>query len=256
MALIAILTGLNSFGQSDWRNWDGISLDLGLTRKTDLEMSHLRAYDINQSFRNTFNQWGISMDHDFTKKLSGKIGYKRTDFPSGSVSANRFLIRGTYKIRLAKVISWSNGLQGEVNTASGKGNFYRFIYITRFAPKKRMDFLRLSPSVSYWLYYNIGGKSIQYFDEAGSPLAKETPDGIHRGRFILNLNSKISNNLSLSLYYLNQHEFNLTGRDMNVINPITGKVEKPFSNFQVAGLSLAFSFDFYKRKGHQKNDNN
>lgn len=255
LCLIAFLIELNSFGQ-EWKNWDGISLNVGVTKKMDAELSHLRAYDMNQSFRNYLNQWGVGMDYDFTKKLSAKIGYKITNFPSGSVANNRYLARGTYKIRLANVISWSNAIQGEVNTAAGKGNYYRMIYMTRFAPRKRLNFLRLSPSVSYWLYYNLGGNAIQYFDEAGSPLAKETPDGIHRGRFYLNLNSKISDNLSLSLYYMNQHEFNLIGNDINVIDPNTSKVTKPFINFQVAGLSLAFSFDLYKRKRSQKNDNN
>lgn len=255
LASVAILTGLNSIGQEEWKNWDGINLDLGFTKKTGMELSHLRSYNINQFFRNTFNQWSVSLEHDFTKKISGKIGYKLTDFPSDNVPANRFFARATYKIRLAKVISWSNGIQGEVNTASGKGNFYRLIYITRLAPRKRLDFLRLSPSVSYWLYYNTGGNAIQYFDEAGSPVEQETPDGIHRGRFTVNLNSKVSNNLAVSLYYMNQHEFNLTGKDMNVINPTTGKVESPFNNFQVAGFSLAFSFDFYKKNGPKKKDN-
>src|SRR6266496_52344 len=254
LSLIALLIGLNCFGQSEWKNWDGVNLNLGVTRKIDIEVSHLRAYNISQSFLNSFNQWGIGMDYDFTKKLSAKIGYKLTSFPSGSVSTNRFLARGTYKIHLAKVISWSNAIQGEVNAAAGKGNYYRIIYMTRFAPRKRLNFLRLSPSVSYWLYYNIGGNAIQYFDEAGSPLVKETPDGIHRGRFTLNLNSKINNNLSLSLYYMNQHEFNLVGNDINVVDPNTGKVARPFNNFHVAGLSLAFSFDLYKKKSRQKND--
>ena len=257
LSFIFILIGLNfSFGQSDWKTWDRASLNLGFSKKTDMELNHLRAYDMNKSFRNTFNQTGINLEHDITKRLSVKAGYKLTGFSSGSVSANRFLARATYKIRLAKVINWSNGLQGEANTASGKGNFYRVIYITRFAPRKRLNFLRLSPSVYYWLYYNIGGNSIQYFDEGGSQLAKETPDGIHRGRFILNLNSRINNSFSLSLYYLKQHEFNLVGRDINIIDPDTGKIEKPFNNLQVAGLSLAFSLDFYKRKSPQKNENN
>ncbi len=252
---VAFLIGLNSFGQSEWKNWDGVSLNLGFTKKMDMELSHLRAYNISQSFENSFNQWGINMDYDFTKRLSARIGYKLTNFPSGSVSTNRFLARGTYKIRLAKVISWSNAIQGEIHTANQKGNSYRIIYMTRFAPRKRLDFLRLSPSVSYWLYYNIGGNAIQYFDEGGSPLVKETPDGIHRGRFILNLNSKISNNLSLSLYYMNQHEFNFIGNDINVVDPNTGKVARPFNNFQVAGLSLSFSLDLYKKKSRKKNEN-
>lgn len=247
LILIIMLKGLNSFGQSSWQNWDAATVGLGLNKKTDLEISHQRAYDLTKSFTNSFNQSGISFDHDFTKKLSAKIGYKLTEYPSRGAISNRFLARATYKIRLAEVINWSNAIQGEVNTTVGKGNYYRVIYITRFAPRKRLNFLRLSPSISYWLYYNAGGNAIQYFDESGSPLAKQTPDGIHRGRFTLTLNSKINNNVSLSLYYMNQHEFNLAGKPINVTNPSTGKIIKPFNNFQVIGLSLAFSFDLYRK---------
>ena len=148
---------------------------------------------------------------------------------------------------MGKKITWTNSIQGEIHSANEKNYNYRIIYITRFAPRRKLDFLNLSPSISYWLFYNIGGKAIQYFDESGSPLAKDTPDGLHRGRFILNLSKKINHNLSLSLYYLNQHEFNLTGNDLNVVNPRNGKIIRPFSNYQVAGISLSLSFDVYKK---------
>lgn len=241
--LLIIYTG---FGQ-EWKSWNAAGLNLGLTKKLELSVSHLRSYSISNSFANGFNQTSFNLDYDFTKHFSAKAGYSLTKFPADSVSAPRYLLRTTYKFPLGNVITWSNSIQGEIHSANTKNYNYRIIYITRFSPKHRLDFLKLSPSVSYWLFYNIGGKAIQYFDESGSPLAKNTPDGLHRGRFILNLNSKINKSLSLSLYYLNQHEFNLTGNNLNVVNPRNGKIIRPFSNYQVAGISLSFSFDLYKK---------
>jgi hypothetical protein len=247
--LIAVFITTAALSQSEWKNWDGIGVDLGLSKKFGIGLNHLRAYSISHSFQNNFNQTTISADYDFTKKSSVKAGFAITEFPSDAVSEKKYFTRISYKIPIGEILNWSNGLQGEVHSA--KGTSYRVIYITRLALQHRIGFLRLSPSISYWLFYNIGGNAIQYFDESGSPLAKQTPDGLHRGRVTLNLNSKITRNLSLSLYYMSQHEFNLSGNDINVVNPRTGKVARPFKNYQVAGLSLSFSFDLYKKHNGQ-----
>jgi len=245
--LLCILSICDAAFAQEWKNWNSASLNLAFTKKLEVSASHLRSYTVFNSFTNGFNQTSFNLDYDFTKHFSVKAGYSVTKFPADTVSAPKYLLRATYKLPLAKTITWSNSLQGEMHSANTKNYNYRIIYITRFSPRHRLEFLRLSPSISYWLFYNIGGKSIQYFDESGSPLARNTPDGLHRGRFILNLNSKINNNLSLSLYYLNQHEFNLTGNDLNVVNPRNGKIARPFRNYQVAGISLSLSFDLYKK---------
>lgn len=247
--LSLLLIMYTAFGQQ-WKNWNSASVNLAFSKKIELSVSHLRSYSIFDSYSNGFNQTSVSLDYDFTKRFSAKAGYSLTKFPADNVSAPKYSLRSTYKFPVGKAINWANSIQGELHSATTKNYNYRIIYITRFSPKHRMEFLKLSPSVSYWLFYNIGGKSIQYFDESGSPLAKDTPDGLHRGRFLLNLNSKINNNLSLSLYYLNQHEFNLIGNDLNVTNPRNGKIVRPFSNYQVAGISLSLSFDLYKKSNN------
>ena len=96
---------------------------------------------------------------------------------------------------------------------------------------------------------NPGGNPVQYYDKSGLPSIKQTPDGLHRGRLIINLNSKINNILSISLYYINQKEFNLgiNSKGLNVVNPSTGKITRPFDNYQVAGLTFTFNFDLYSK---------
>ncbi|MER3498676.1 MAG: hypothetical protein C4308_08625 [Chitinophagaceae bacterium] len=240
--IFLVFCSFSSYGQ-DWKNWNSLSVDLAFSKKLELGLSHLRSYNINDGYSNGFNQTSIDASYDFTKHFSVKTGFALTGFAADAVVSQKYFGRATYKISFADAVNWNNGLQGEMHTASGKGNSYRIIYITRFGLKHRMSFLNLSPSIAYWLFYNIGGNAIQYYDESGSPLVKESPDGLHRGRFIWNLNSKINKNLSLSLFYMNQHQFNLLGNDINVVNPGTGKVTRPFKNYQVAGgLSLSLAF--------------
>ncbi len=253
--MLSLLLAYQAMGQSKWISWTSASLNLGLTKKLDLGINHLRSYRLDQTPDNNFNQWGIRTKYDFSKRFSARIGFLLTEIPSDGVFTNRVWLRGTHSTRLLKSIIWSNSLKAELHSANQKLYNYRFIYITRLAARKRFEFLRLSPSVSYWLYYNMGGNSIQFYDESGSPLGKETPDGLHRGRFIFNLNSKIQKHLSLSLYYLNQHEFNVSGNNINVINPTTGKIARPFNNYQVLGLSVAATFDLYKKKRSSKSKN-
>jgi hypothetical protein len=173
----------------------------------------------------------------------------------GSISAadgaNRFVLRGTYKIPLADVLNWSNSIQGEIHSSNEIRYRYRLIYITRLATKKRLDFLRLSPSASYSLFYNIGGDPIQYYDNNEVAIVNQTPDGFHRGRLSLNLNSKITRNMTLSVYYMMQREFNLFTDDyhnINIVNPVTGKTVRRFQDYNVIGTTLSFDLNLYKKK--------
>lgn len=257
LLIFGLFVMCTSMAQSTWKNWDGINLNLGLTKRLDVGVSHLRSYEISNGFQNNFNQSGLFINYDVTRRISAKSGIIVTHFPGDTVSTNRIWARGTYRLPIERLLNWSNGIQVELHSATQKQYNYRFIFQTRVAARKRLNFLSLMPSLSYWLYYNKGGNTLQYYDESGSPLVQESPDGLHRGRVTINLNSRVSKNLSLSLYYMNQHEFNLSGRNVNVVNPTTGKVSRPFKNFQVVGVSVNLSFDAYKKRGkkNQKNEN-
>lgn len=229
-------------GTATWRNWTGLGTDIFLSRKSELSLDYLRGSHFDEPLKTDFNQAGISVDYDFTKQLSGKGGFMLTHAPSSEEITYRIYLRGSLRERLGDNLTWTNGIQAERHSANENRFDYRIIYLTRFGLQKRIKFLRLAPSVSYWLYYNIGGDKIQYYDTEGSPSIKQTADGFHRGRLILNLNSKLNNTVSVSMYYLRQNEFNLFGnaRGLNVRNPSTGKIKRPFNNFNVLGLSLQF----------------
>ena len=167
--------------QNDLKSWNSAQLNLSFTKKLDLRLSHLRGYNISNGFSSDFSQSSIHMDYDFNKRFSMSTGAILGSI-SAADGANRFVLRGTYKIPVADLLSWSNSIQSEIHSSNETRYRYRLIYITRLATKKRLEFLRLSPSVSYSLYYNIGGNLIQYYDKNGVPTVKQTPDGFHRGR--------------------------------------------------------------------------
>ena len=240
--------------QNDLKSWNSAQLNLSFTKKLDLRLSHLRGYNISNGFSSDFSQSSIHMDYDFNKRFSMSTGAILGSI-SAADGANRFVLRGTYKIPVADLLSWSNSIQSEIHSSNETRYRYRLIYITRLATKKRLEFLRLSPSVSYSLYYNIGGNLIQYYDKNENPVIQQSPDGFHRGRLSLNLNSKITDNLSFSLYYMMQREFNLFTSDyrkMNIHNPTTRKIVRPFQDYNVIGATISFNFDLYKKKSKTK----
>lgn len=236
--------------QNDLKSWNSAQLKLSVTRKLDLRFSHLRGYNISNGFSSDFNQTSIRADYDFNKRFSMSTGVILGSL-SAADGANRFVLRGTYKIPLADVLNWSNSIQGEIHSSNETRYKYRLIYITRFSTKRRLDFLRLSPSVSYSLFYNIGGDPIQYYDKNEVIAVKQTPDGFHRGRLSFNLNSRITKNLSLSVYYMMQREFNLFTNEyhkINIVNPVTGGIIRRFQDYNVIGTTLSLDFNLYKKK--------
>jgi len=250
LSWLFLLSVLSGNAQNDLKNWNAAQLGFSLTKKLDLQFSHLRGYNISNGFNSEFNQSSVRLDYDFTKRISIATGAVLGSL-SAADGANRFLLRGTYKMPIAEVLGWSNSIQGEIHSANETRYRYRLIYITRLAARRRLDFLKLSPSVSYSLYYNIGGNPIQYYDKDESPVIQQTPDGFHRGRLSFNLNSRITKNISLSLYYMMQREFNLFTNEyheMNIVDPATGEIVRPFQDYNVIGTTLSFNFDLYKKK--------
>ena len=230
---------------TEWNMWGGGTLEISFSEKTEFTLNYLRAYNLGGPIQNSFNQGSAFFTYKFNKHLDGKAGIMLSQFPASDKNTYRYCVRGSYKVWLGDRINWTNGIQAERHSVNENRFDYRVIYITRFGLSKRLDFLRLAPSVSYWLYYNIGGSRIQYYDDFGQPSVKESSVGVHRGRLIINLNSKVSDVLSISAYYLRQHEFNLitADRGINVVNPGTGKITRPFNNYNVIGMSLKINLD-------------
>lgn len=248
--LLFFLSGFNMYAQNNLKSWNSAQLELSLTKKLDMRFSHLRAYDINNGFSSDFSQSSAHLDYDFTKRFSMSAGAVLGSL-SAADDANRATLRATFKTPVADVLTWSNSIQGEIHSANQNRYRERIVLIARLGAKNRLDFLRLSPSVSYSLYYNIGGSPIQYYDKNEQPVIQQTPDGFHRGRLSFNMNSRIAKHFSFTVYYMMQREFNLLTDDyhkINVADANTGKIIRPFNDYNVIGTTMSFNFDLYKKK--------
>jgi len=251
-AVVLVFSASTSYSQYELKNWNTAQLNFSVSKKLDLRLSHLRAFNITNGFSNDFNQSSAQLSYDLTKKLDMAAGY--TIGGSGSLSdgGSRVVAKLGYKIKLSGVLSWSNTIQGEIHSKSEIRYHYRIIYTTKLSAKKRLDFLNLSPSVSYSLFYNIGGIPIQYYDsKTNAPAVRQTPDGFHRGRLLFNLNSKVTKHFSVAAYYMMQREFNLFVSDyhrINITKPTTGRIVRAFDNFNVIGLTLQYDIDLYSKK--------
>jgi len=248
LALLVIAIS-SCYAQNDLKNWNSLQLNLSLSKKIDVTIGHLRSYNISNGYANEFNQSSVRIDYDITKRFSISGGAIIGGF-SPADGANRLTLRSTYQIPVFDKLEWSNSIQGEIHSSKETNYKYRILYITKLSTKKRFDFLRLRPSVSYSLYYNIGGKPIDYYDQNDDFAVRQTPDGFHRGRLSLNLNSKVTKNFNVSLYGMIQREFNLFSDDyhkINVVNPISGRIVRPFNNYNVIGVTATLNFDLFKK---------
>ncbi|RTL60862.1 MAG: DUF2490 domain-containing protein [Sphingobacteriales bacterium] len=249
--LILLATGIGLGSQviaqkGNLQNWNSIGAKIGLSKKTSLYVGELASFTPSAGYNLNFAQTQLELSHDISKRFSLAGGDMLNYIPSSSRSLrNRVFIKASINERFSRLFKAEHALQVEFHDKNENHYSKRFILINKLSLRKRFSPLQLQPSVSYWLYYNMGGRPIQYYDKTGSPTISQTPDGFHRGRLFVSLNSKLNNTIRVGIYYLIQNEFNLftqEQRNMNIINQSTGKIERPFKNYNAIGLSLKFVF--------------
>lgn len=231
--------------QSEWQNRNAVSINASLSEKLQAEYSHMRAYNMTDRFKNTFNQHAFQIGYRLNKRLNFSGGIQLINPVGPRETRTRIYLRAAHSTRLDQ-FTWTNSVRVETNSKNETRFRQRIGIATRLGLRKRMDFLNLSPSITYSMFYNIGGNPIRYYDEEASLLARQTPDGFHRGRLTLAFNSKLNDYVAVTLYYMRQQEFNFltpSTRKMNVYDPVRNRTLRPFNNFNVLGLSLNISLD-------------
>jgi hypothetical protein len=254
--------------QSEWKSWNAVAVTGNFSKKWTARLAYLDSYNLN-SGGTDFGQLALQSDYFINKNFSLRTGGQFTLSDVGQFDRYkiRYYLRGTHRFKLNPSFNWSNAIQLEhhlqQNTSfveSEDRYSERVIYITRLALNKRLKFknrlrflnkLALAPSVSYWLYYNIGGDSLRQYDADGKRLPDEVPNGFHRGRLNVNINARLAKNISLSLYYMNQSEFNFLtpqNKRINVIRPSDGRVYRSFDDYNVVGLTAMVNLKFYEER--------
>jgi Protein of unknown function (DUF2490) len=240
------ISGLNATAQTDWLNWNGVTVSGSLTEKLSARFGHTRAYNMSEKYQNVFNQTQLQLSYELTKRWDIQGGVQFITPTSDKKTRTRVFVRAAHTTRINKQFNWTNSLRIETNSKAETRFRERIILTTRLGLRKRLELLRLAPSVSYSLFYNIGGNPIRYYDENAVQIARQTPDGLHRSRLTINLNSKINSYLSVSLYYMRQQEFNLLvpeTRKMNVLDPVRNRILRPFNNYNTLGITMQINLD-------------
>lgn len=230
-----------------WRNWLSANASYAVSKDLSFSAGHLRSYEMSDRYRNSFNQFSLKAQYKITKKVGISGGVQWMNIPSStSGTRTRLFLNGSHTTRVAGKLNWINSLQIETNSSAEPRFRQRVILGTRLAPRKRLDFLNLSPSVSYRLFYNMGGDPVSYYDQQGKLVARQTPDGFHRHRLQFNANSKINNYLRLNLYLMMQREFNFLAPDtrkINIPNRTKTRIVRPFDDYNVIGLSVSVDIE-------------
>lgn len=240
---IAIFIANPSRAQQETRIWNTLSLGLPLTDNLDGRIAYLHSTDITDGVQNNFNWYQARLAYRFNSKWSARIGTVWLTAPTSNGTRSRLYINTFYRQKLNKSLLLKNGIQLETHSQNETRYDHRIILMSRLGLRNRLKFLGVSPSLSYSLFYNIGGNDIRYFDDSGEQIAKKPSNGFHRGRILANFNFKISDPIRLSVYYMNQHEFNLNlspDNHINVLNPGNGRIQRPFNNYHVIGMTLSY----------------
>jgi len=237
--------------QTEWQNWNSIELQMPISQKIGIKASHLRAYSITNRYSGVFNQLGLQVSYELNKRWDLQGGAQFITPAASKETRTRIYARLSNTARLAAKLNWTNSLRAEINSKNEHRFRQRLIITTRLGLRKRLDFMNLAPSVAYSVFYNIGGNPIAYYDKDAQLIARQTPDGFHRSRFTVNLNSKINPYLRISLYYMRQQEFNFLSSDtrkMNVYDPVRNRILRPFNNYNTIGLSAQVVLDPFFNK--------
>jgi hypothetical protein len=252
-AFIFLGAKLDSFGQDETRLWNSYSLAAPLSENLSIRASYLKSLDLTSpEIETAFNWYALKLGYKVNKNWSVDFGSAWMNLPNSGRTTNRIFAEGTHRINLDKIFSLRNSLQFERHNDQEKRFDYRFILSSRIGLRKRLDFLKVAPSLTYSLFYNIGGNAIRYFSEQGEEIAKKAANGFHRGRITANFNFKLADPLRLSIYYMNQHEFNLVLSETNKINVTNlnnGRIQRPFNNQHIIGIALSYQLKGLKGEG-------
>jgi Protein of unknown function (DUF2490) len=232
--------------QAEWQNRNSIAIRASATEKLDLQLNHMWAYDMSNKFQSIFRQTGVQATYELSKRADVSGGMQFLTSSGSTETRTRIFVRGAYTIRVGKELNWTNAIRLETNSKVETRFRNRIGISTRVALRKRMDFLNLTPSISGIIFYNIGGNPIRYYDKDAQLIARQTPDGFHRGRITFNLNSRVNKYLQVNLFYMRQQEFNFLTSDtrkMNVYDPVRNRTLRPFNNFNSIGLSARINLD-------------
>jgi len=246
--VILMIIGINSNAQINETESKMLWTTIGVSKKIDdkysVNYTQIHSFDLNGAGLN-FIQPDLRLNYKINKKLIATAGYSPT-FSIDNISGNQLVyhrISGRIRLRtkIGKRIRMSNSITAEQHFTQRSKFKQRYYYKLDLYYRDTKLPWKLRPYVSQKLYLYTNGKPTQYFDSNGDETEFKSPNGLHAYRIQAGVKFYPTKKFHFSVYFLEQAEFNAGGSEINILDPNTNSIKKPFYNFEVIGLSCGFS---------------
>lgn len=238
----------------DFKHWYLSSLTLRMSPSTSLTLGHLSSFDV-EGYQHKFQQSRVILNQKLSDSwtLSGGYSYSIIRGSRSNTPYHRLEAQLAHRLELGP-FRLSNRIRAEKYFPQLAKFGSRYVYTQKWSYYNRNWPLRFSPFMKHQLFYYQGGKEINYWlpsdeiEEGEEPFITNATNGLHRYRLTLGARMRLHTRLYLSLFYTYQREFN-TGLSpytaLNVPNESGSRIQRPFNNYSLLGLSLAYTLKLY-----------
>ncbi len=231
--------------QEDLKLWTGHSAQAKITKEWRINVGQLLLFS-QQPFELSSMQNSATISYRLDKRKRIGLGYIRSSDPSDPDQEARNRLTGRFRIdvRLGK-FRIANSLRAEWHFPERSKFEYRLRYGFRI---HRGNFglpFKTTPFITNEFHYYLSGKPLQYRDDLGEKVVKQSPDGLHAHRITLGLRFRPFKRANASISYMRQTEFNIGNkyREINVVDPRNGRVRRSFNNFSVVMFRFSYQLD-------------
>ncbi len=245
-SLLMMLCYSYSFGQifetENNMTWLGVGVSKKLNEKFSINYFQNHSFDLTNGMNLNFIQPSLNLNYKVSKPLTISIGTK----PTFLLNNNKQLIfhrltgRVKYHVRVSKRIRSNISLNGE-HHFDQRSKFQQRYFLRLDVYYRNTDLpWKLRPFFNQKLYWYANGRPLQYRDSEGDKTELKSPNGLHAYRWRMGIKLYPTKKMTISAYYMQQKEFNTTlfgTRNINDLNPNTGKIRRPFFDFSAIGIS-------------------
>lgn len=243
--------------QEEARVWTGYSVRSKISKELRITAGQLFMFG-QEPFELASLQNSINARYRLNKRMYVDMGYIRSssiDDPDQE-ARNRISSRFRLNSRLGK---WrlANSLRAEWHFPERSKFEYRLRYGFRL---HRGDWgmpLKITPYINNEFHYYLSGRPLQYRDPSGDKVIKQSPDGLHAYRFTLGIGFRPFKRARAGISYMVQREFNVGNkyREINVVDPRDGDINRTFNNFSVLQFRFGYQIDFRSRSSGTSSKN-
>jgi len=251
LLLLPLVLCFSSQAQIDETDTKMLWLGLGLSKKVNKKfgISYYQLNSVNfEGPRLNFIQLDLGASYKLVDNLSVKAGGKATfsidSDPENQLLYPRLYLALRYNTRISKRWRMKNSLYFEHHFDQRSKFQQRYFHRFDLYYRNTKWPWRLRPYITTKLYYYANGRDLQYYDENEDKTEKVATRGFHAFRFQPGVKLYPNKKIMLAVSFMRQIEFNSSlfgGKPINDENPKSGRIRRPFYNFNV--FNLAF---FYK----------